>query len=82
MIGIERCEIMAMAAAEGGVLLEQAFVDVEAERLRLVVGIPGFDIGYRKLVDLAVFVEYVEQRLAAIFGLFSRAVLPATLLRS
>jgi hypothetical protein len=59
-----------MAPAEGGVFFEQAFVDVEAERLGLVVGIPGFDIGYRKLVDLAVFVEHVEQSLASIFGLF------------
>ena len=44
-------------------------MDIEAERLRLVVGIAGLDIGCRKLVDLAVPVEDVEQRLAAIFRL-------------
>ena len=44
MIGVERREIVAMAAAERGVFLEQALMDVEAERLRLVVGVAGLDI--------------------------------------
>ena len=54
MIGVERREVVAMTAAEGGIFLEQALLDVEAERLGFVVHVAGLDIGRRKLVDLAV----------------------------
>src|SRR5207248_11021476 len=69
VIGVERREVMAMAAAERGIFLEQALVDVEAVRLGLVVEIALLDIGDRKRVDLAVSVEHVEQRLAAVLWL-------------
>jgi hypothetical protein len=54
MIGVERREVVAVAAAEAGIFLEQALLDVEAERLRLVVLVARLDLGERELVDLAV----------------------------
>ena len=57
-------EIMAMAAAEGGVFLEQPLLDVEAEGLRLPVLIAGIDLGDVEPVDVAVAIEHVEQGLA------------------
>src|SRR6516225_6784223 len=37
VIGVERREIMTMTAAEAGIFLEQPFLQVEAESLRLLV---------------------------------------------
>ena len=46
VIGVERCEIVAMAAAELGVFLEQAFLHVEAEGLRFAVFVLGGNFAY------------------------------------
>src|SRR5579859_5322775 len=69
MIGFERRKVMPMATAERGVFLEQTLVHIEAERLGFVVGVTGFDLIERKLVDLTVAIKHVEQGLAAIFRL-------------
>src|SRR3546814_11516891 len=69
MIGVERRQVVAVAAAEARILLEQALLQVEAEMRRLQVLIGGVGVGERELVDLAVAVQHVEQRLAAIAGL-------------
>ena len=69
VIGVEGREVVAMAAAEFGVFLEQAFLHVEAERLRLVVFVFGGNFARGKLVDIAVAEQNVEQRLAAIIGI-------------
>src|SRR5215468_5463244 len=52
VIGVERREVMAMAAAERGIFLEQALVDVEAERLGFLVGVALLDLRGREFVDL------------------------------
>ena len=65
---VERGQVVPMAAAEGGVFLEEAFLQVEAEGLRLVVGVGLVDVRQRELVDMAVAVEHVIQRLAAQAG--------------
>ena len=66
MILIERRQIVAMAATEGGVLLEQPLLDVETKVLGLVVQGP-LALLFRELVHLAVGIEHVEQGLALHF---------------
>ena len=78
VIGVERRQIVAMAAAEFGVFLEQALLHVEAEGLGLVVFVLGGNFGRRKLVDIAVAEQNVEQRLAAIVGIGVQDLRPAT----
>jgi hypothetical protein len=58
-----------MATAEQGIFLEQSLLDIEAERLGLVVGIAFVDVGDREFIDDTVPVEHVVQRLAAILRL-------------
>jgi hypothetical protein len=48
VIGVEGREIVRLAAAELGVFLEQPLLDVEAEMLRLVVGVVRIDLLERK----------------------------------
>ena len=40
MVLLERREVMAMAAAKGGIFLEEALLDIEAELLGLDIGEP------------------------------------------
>src|SRR3546814_9521594 len=54
VIGFKRREVVAVAATEAGVLLEQALLHVEAEMLRLLVGVAAVDLLRRKAVDVAV----------------------------
>ena len=68
MVGVERREVVAVVAAERGVFLEQALLQVEAERGALVVGVAGLDVGQREAVDLAVAEQHVVERLAALLG--------------
>jgi hypothetical protein len=63
-----------VAAAEGGVFLEQALLHVVAESLGLVVGVagPGVGVDLRRLVlgelvDLAVGIQHLVQGLALVF---------------
>ena len=80
MIGVEWRQIVAVAAAERGVFLEQSLLDIEAEGLGLVIAVTGLDVADRKLVDLAVLEQHVEQCLAAIFGLLGQQFLGPDLL--
>src|SRR3546814_1126364 len=66
VVSVEIGQIMTMATAKRGVFLEQAFLHVEPELLRLVIGIAGFDIAERITIDLAVSEQDIEQGLAAI----------------
>src|SRR5690606_22723638 len=50
VILVERRQVMAMAAAEAGIFLEQALLDVEAERLGLMIGIAFLDLAVREAV--------------------------------
>src|SRR5215471_6884865 len=45
MIAVERREIVAMAATEAGIFLEQALVHIEAERLGFIVLVACFNVG-------------------------------------
>ena len=69
VIGVVRGEIVPVAAAEFGIFLEQPFLHVEAKRLGFAVLVAGSDFACREPVDLAVAIEHVEQRLAAIVGI-------------
>src|SRR6185437_5853627 len=44
VIGIERRKVVAVAAAESGIFLEQALLHIEAERLRFIVGVALLDV--------------------------------------
>src|SRR5690606_41971422 len=55
-----------MAAAEAGIFLEQALLDVEAERLGLMIGIAFLDLAVREAVHRTVGEEHLVQGLAAI----------------
>ena len=68
VIGVKGREIMAMAAAETGIFLEQPLLDVEPEMLRLVVLVARVGLGEGELVGFAICEKDIEQRLAAVFG--------------
>src|SRR6185369_16546194 len=74
MIGVERRKVVAMSTAERGVLLEQPFLHVETEMLRLGVFEACLEVLRRVLVDLAVLEKNIEQGLAAIARLLSDQV--------
>ncbi len=61
MVGIERCQIVTVAATKAGVLFEQAFLDVEAEITRLVVQSIVRHFTQRELINLTVGVQHVIQ---------------------
>jgi len=58
-------EVVGVAAAEGGVFLEQSLLHIEAEVLGFVVGVLGARLLQREGVDLPVAEQHVEERLAA-----------------
>ncbi|MCY1391318.1 hypothetical protein D9M71_61560 [compost metagenome] len=64
MIGIEGRQVVAMTAAKCGVLFEQAFLHIEAEGIRLVVGVALGDVADGETVDLAIPEQHLEQALA------------------
>src|SRR5690606_7317231 len=66
VIGVEWRKVMAMAAAELGIFLEQAFLDVEAERLGFVIRVVRIRVGKRKTVYLAIAEKDFVERLAAV----------------
>lgn len=66
MVLIERRQIVAVTATEGGVLLEQPLLDVETEVLGFVVQHP-LALLFRELVDLTVGIEHIEQGFALHF---------------
>src|SRR3546814_7895603 len=71
VIGLEMRQVVAVAAAEAGVLLEQAFLYIEFEVPGLLIGVGAVDLLQRKTVDVAVAEQHLEQRLALVgpFGL-------------
>ena len=75
MVGVEGREVVAVPAAEGGILLEQPLLDVEPEVLRLLVLIARVDLGERELVGFAIGVKDIEQRLAPVLGRLGEDVL-------
>src|SRR5690348_1798690 len=68
VIGVERREVMAMAATELGILLEEALLDIKAATPGLAVLVAVLHLGEWKLVDLAVAEQHLEKCLAAIGG--------------
>ncbi len=66
MVEVVGAEVMAMAAAEGCVFLEQALLHIEAEMPGLDVVVVRVDLARRKAIDLAVAKEHVEQGLALV----------------
>ena len=63
MVDVERRQIVGVAAAEPGVLLEQALLQIEAECLGLMVGVTLGDFVVGETIDLAILEQHVEQRL-------------------
>ena len=68
MVGVEGGEVVAVAATEGGVFLEQALLDIEAECVDLVVGVALGQVAGREAVDLAVAEQHVVEALALQLG--------------
>ena len=66
VVDIERCQIVAMAPSERGVLLEQPLLRVEAKQLGFVVVVPRLDVGHGELVHLAIAVQHIEHGLAPV----------------
>jgi hypothetical protein len=64
MVRFERREVVPMAAPEGRVFLEEAFLDVEAEVLCFVVLVARLDLRRRESVDASVLEQDVEERLS------------------
>ena len=62
-------QVMAVAAPEAGVFLEQPFLDIEPVVLRFLIGVVRVGVGQRELVDLAIGEQHVEQGLATILRL-------------
>ncbi|MNE22724.1 hypothetical protein D3C80_1159480 [compost metagenome] len=68
VVGIVRRQIVAVAAPEGGIFLEQTLLQIETEIPGFLVLVVRVDFAQRELADIAVLVEHLVKRLAAIGG--------------
>src|SRR5690606_6045505 len=64
VIRLERREIVAVAAPERGVLLEQSLLEVEAEVLRFVILVIRVQVRERVAIDYSVCEQDLIERLA------------------
>ena len=67
VIVVKGRQVVTVSPAEGGIFLEQAFLNVEADVLSLVIIEFRVGLGYGKPVDIAIAVEDVKKRLALQF---------------